>query len=126
MDALVAVLFKRSVTVPKPLLSLSYRLSSLGTWSGVAGRQRLIQRSRSGGVRHWCKHRARQHPDASGFLWAHRVTRKVISVIPKDVKDVGESRRRGLLLEPLQKLKTRDPIFINGDNFTIENGRAQL
>jgi hypothetical protein len=34
---------KRSVTVPKPLLSLSYRLSNLGTWSGVAGRQRLIQ-----------------------------------------------------------------------------------
>jgi hypothetical protein len=36
---------KPFVTVPKRLLSLSYRLSSLGTWSGVAGRQRLIQRT---------------------------------------------------------------------------------
>jgi hypothetical protein len=54
------------------------------------------------------------------------VTRKVASVMPKDVKDIVESRRRWLLLKPLQKLKTWYSICINGDNFTIENGRAQL
>ena len=26
----------------------------------------------------------------------------------------------------LQKLKTRDSIFIHGDDFTVENGRSQL
>jgi hypothetical protein len=45
-----------------------------------------------------------------------RVIRKVPSVIPKEVEDIVKSRRRGLLLKPLQELKTRDSIFIHGGN----------
>ena len=54
------------------------------------------------------------------------MTRQVVSVVPKDVKDVVESRRRGLLLEPLKKLKAGNSIFINSDNFTISFAEINL
>ena len=44
--------------------------------------------------------------------------------MPKDIENIIESWRCRLLLKPLQKLKMRNPIFVNGDDFTIENGRS--
>jgi hypothetical protein len=46
--------------------------------------------------------------------------------VPKDIKDIGESRRRWLLLEALKELKAGDSIFVHGDHFAIQDRRAQF
>ena len=46
--------------------------------------------------------------------------------MPEDVEDIVKRRRGWLFLEPLQKLKAGNPVLVNGNDFAVENGRAQL
>src|SRR5260221_1549415 len=50
--------------------------------------------------------------------------REVVSLIPKDVEDIVEGGGGRLFLEPLQQLKTRDAVLIDGDNFPVQDGRS--
>jgi hypothetical protein len=52
----------------------------------------------------------------------YEVAGNVLSVVPEDIENVIEGGSSRLFLKTLKELKTGNPVFVDGNNFAIQDG----